>query len=129
MPKVQRKRPVCSPLEAAERVDPIDEAMDVEFFKALADPTRARILAVIIKSGRRCTVSEVAEACHVDFSVVARHLARLSRAGALCSAKEGRLVYYEPCCGDLARRLHRLAETIEVWCPNIEGGGRCSGKP
>ncbi|MCB9833971.1 MAG: winged helix-turn-helix transcriptional regulator [Planctomycetes bacterium] len=121
------KKPSCSPREAANRVDPLDEALDVELFKALSDPTRARILAVLIKSGRRCSVTEVAEACHVDFSVVARHLAKLARAGALCSAKEGREVWYSPCCGDLAMRFRRLAESIAVWCPNIPNGGSCGG--
>ena len=80
-----RRRPVAAPLtprHAAARKGPIDAALDADLFKALGDPTRLQLLACLAKCARPCSVSEVADCCHVDLSVVSRHLALLQRAGA-----------------------------------------------
>ena len=49
-----------------------DRALDAELFKALSDPTRLKLLACLAKCSRMCSVTEVAECCSVDFSVVSR---------------------------------------------------------
>jgi DNA-binding transcriptional ArsR family regulator len=110
----------ASPRQAARRRAAVDRRLDPAFFKALADPTRVRILACLIKCGRPCSVSEVAECCAVDFSVVARHLALLARAGVLAVEKTGRTVWYHARCGELAGRLRGLADAIDEWCPTCE---------
>ncbi|MCA9245173.1 MAG: helix-turn-helix transcriptional regulator, partial [Phycisphaerales bacterium] len=71
----------------------MDRQLDTDLFKALGDPTRARLLACLLKCGRPCSVTEVAECCAVDFSVVARHLGLLARVGVLDSEKKGRTVW------------------------------------
>ena len=94
MTQINKYRPT-SPKQAARRAGRIDQALDVELFKALSDPTRVRLLACLAKCGRVCSVTEVAECCSVDFSVVSRHLAMLADAGVLESDKQGRTVFYQ----------------------------------
>lgn len=91
----------------------MDALLDPAVFKALADPTRAGLLACLIKCGRPCTVSEIAECCSVDVSVVSRHLAALARAGLLDAAKQGRTVSYAVRAEHLCATLRALADAIE----------------
>lgn len=127
-------KPPASPRHAARRRAAVDKLLDPDLFKALADPTRLKLLACLIKCGRRCSVTEVAECCSVDFSVVARHLALLARAGLLDAEKEGRTMWYAPRCNTLCAHLRNLADAVEEWCgtgsccdPNADGtnGGPC----
>ena len=105
----------ATPKQAARRRGRLDRLLDVEVFKALGEPTRARLLACLIKCGRPCSVTEVAECCSIDFSMVARHLAALARAGLLGSRKEGRTVWYAAASPELAARFRALADAIDEW--------------
>ncbi|MFG0283078.1 MAG: ArsR/SmtB family transcription factor [Phycisphaerales bacterium JB039] len=107
------KQPPASPRHAARRRAPVDRLLDPELFKALADPTRVRLLACLVKCARPCSVSEVAECCSVDFSVVARHLTLLARAGVLAADKQGRTVWYAPRTADLTAHLRQLADALD----------------
>jgi DNA-binding transcriptional ArsR family regulator len=100
----------------------LDQLLDPKLFKAVAEPTRAALLCAMIKCGRECTVTEAAAATSVDFSVVARHLAALARAGMLEVRRSGREVWYRPRCMELCDRLRRLIAAIEEWCPNQTTG-------
>ncbi|MCA9281903.1 MAG: winged helix-turn-helix transcriptional regulator [Phycisphaeraceae bacterium] len=102
-----------SPKQAAQCCSPVDTLLDPELFKALCDPTRALILACLIKCARPCAVSEIAECCAVDTSVVSRHLATLARAGLLDSAKQGRTVSYAARADHLSRTLRALADAVD----------------
>ncbi|MDQ7013100.1 MAG: metalloregulator ArsR/SmtB family transcription factor [Planctomycetota bacterium] len=106
-----------SPRQAARKKAAIDRMLDPELFKALADPTRLKLLACVLKCGRGCSVTEVAACCSVDFSVVARHLSVLARAGLLSATKDGRTVWYAPRGDALAERFRRLADAIDEWTP------------
>jgi ArsR family transcriptional regulator, arsenate/arsenite/antimonite-responsive transcriptional repressor len=119
-----RGRRPLSPKQAAACCWPIDGLLDPELFKGLCDPTRAKLLGCLIKCGRACSVSEVAECCAVDFSVVSRHLQLLERAGVLESVKLGRTVFYAVKFVHLCRTLRGLADAIEECCP---AGGACAG--
>src|SRR5271154_3181711 len=83
-----------TPKQAAACCGPIDDLLDPELFKGLCDPTRLSLLGCLAKCGRPCSVSELAECCSVDFSVVSRHLALLERSGIVESSKDGRTVFY-----------------------------------
>ena len=102
-----------SPRQAARRRAPVDSLLDADLFKALADPTRLQLLRCLLKCRRACSVSEVAECCEVDFSVVARHLGQLARAGVLEARKEGRTVWYNARCEALASTFRDLAASID----------------
>jgi ArsR family transcriptional regulator len=98
----------------------VDDRLDLELFKALADRTRLRTLSCLIKCGRPCSVTEVAESCEVDFSVVNKHLKILAAAGVLRAEKQGRTVWYAARCGELCDRLASLVDAIAEWCPNLQ---------
>lgn len=124
MTQVRKRRPPATPKHAAACCRPIDDLLEPELFRALSDPTRLSLIACIAKCARGCSVGEVAECCSVDFSVVSRHLALLSRAGVLEAEKEGRTVFYRVRYADLARTLRALAGAIEECAPakNAKGG-------
>ncbi len=63
-----------------------------EFLKALADPTRVRIMD-LLRTGEKC-VCEIFPAIGGRQSNTSRHLAILRRAGLVRSRKQGVSVYY-----------------------------------
>jgi ArsR family transcriptional regulator len=129
--QVRRRRP-RTPKQASTRGGPIDDLLDPELFKALCDPTRAKLLGCLAKCARACSVTEVAECCSVDFSVVSRHLQLLERVGILGSSKEGRTVSYAVKYGHLCQKLRGLADALEQCCPADQAteceGGCCGNR-
>jgi ArsR family transcriptional regulator len=107
----------------------IDERLELELFRALSDPTRLVVLSCLVKCGRPCSVSEVAECCEVEFSVVNKHMKVLAAAGILSAEKTGRTVWYAARCGDLCRRFARLIDAVAEWCPNLPEPGRKASGP
>jgi DNA-binding transcriptional ArsR family regulator len=118
------KRLPLTPKLAVDCCGPIDDLLDPEFFKGLCDPTRLTLLGCLSKCGRPCSVSEIADCCSVDFSVVSRHLALLERAGIVESTKEGRVVFYAVKYGDVAGKLRSLAVALESYRPGASSGGK-----
>lgn len=102
-----------SPRQAVRRRARFDRLLDPELLKALAEPTRARLLSCLLKCGRPCSVTEVAECCSVDFSMVSRHLATMARAGLLTAEKQGRTVWYAANGPALAAHFRDLADSID----------------
>lgn len=125
MTQVRKRSRPATPKQAAKCCGPIDDLLDAELFKALGDKTRVSLISCIAKCGRGCSVSEVAECCSVDFSVVSRHLALLARAGVLEATKEGRTVFYRVRYAELARSLRSLASAFDD-C-NQGNKGCCDG--
>jgi ArsR family transcriptional regulator len=125
---VSKRRRPRSPAQASAVRRPIDRLLDPDLFKALCDPTRARLVACLAKCGRPCSVTEVAACCAVDFSVVSRHLSTLARAGIVEATKEGRVVRYEVRYARVCAALRGLADAIDECCPAgrpTEGGCGC----
>ncbi|HEX4056438.1 MAG TPA: metalloregulator ArsR/SmtB family transcription factor [Tepidisphaeraceae bacterium] len=121
MTQISNRRPL-TPKLAAGCCDPIDDLLEPELFKGLCDPTRLNLLGCLSKCGRACSVSEVADCCSVDFSVVSRHLAILERAGIVESTKKGRTVFYTVKYGDLSAKLRALADAVESYDPSSNRG-------
>ena len=121
MTQVSNRLP-STPKRAAACCSPMDDLLDAELFKALGDPTRLNMLSCLARCRRRCSVSEIAECCSVDFSVVSRHLAILQRAGVVESTKEGRTVFYTVMYDTLGRRFAALAKAIARYAPESNGG-------
>lgn len=69
--------------------------MDAEarFFKALSDPTRLRIAAILALEGEVC-VCNLAGALAVRDFHISRHLAVLRAAGIVATRREGTWVHY-----------------------------------
>ena len=91
--------------------------MQPAFFKALADPNRIAMLTRLAACCRACTVSEIAECCPVNVSVVSRHLAMLRDADVLEARKQGKQVYYTVRYSELVNSLRQIADAIEACCP------------
>ncbi len=120
-----------TPKQAARKRAAFDRLLEPEMLKALAEPTRARLLSCLLKCGRPCSVTEVAECCSIDFSMVARHLGTLARAGLLTSEKKGRTVWYSANSQSLATHFRDLADAIDELAPQdgcvSEGDCGCCG--
>jgi len=116
------------PKRAAQKREKIDKLLDRELFKALADPKRARVMACLIKCARPCSVSEVAECCSVDFSMVARQLSALAKAGLLDGNKEGRTMWYTAKNKHLSETFHAIADSIYEWNSNPCTDGSCRSR-
>src|SRR6516225_8750575 len=90
------------------------------FFKALAHPTRIRILELLVHGGR--TVYELQEALALEQATVSQQLAVLRNQGIVNAEKEGLTVRYslrDPLVGELlevARRIfnNHLVTTREL---------------
>ncbi|MFG0257107.1 MAG: ArsR/SmtB family transcription factor [Phycisphaerales bacterium JB043] len=111
----QQKAP--TPRQAIRRRARLDRLLDPEMLKALAEPTRARLLSCLLKCRRACSVTEVAECCEIDFSMVARHLSTMARAGLLTSEKKGRTVWYSADGETLSEHFRALADAVDELTP------------
>lgn len=122
-----------TPRQASRRRSSFDRLIEPEMLKALAEPTRVQLLSCLLKCGRPCSVTEVAECCSIDFSMVARHLGTLARAGLLTSEKKGRTVWYSANAQTLATHFRDLADAIDELmpndaCPNENACGCCGSE-
>ena len=97
----------------------IGKAFEPRLFRALSDPTRIAIMALLASERRPFRVSEVAECCPVDLSVVSRHLSVLKDAGILSAEKRGKEVFYCMRHQDLSSSLRDLADAIDSCCPPV----------
>lgn len=113
-----RGRRPATPLQAASRPGRLERRLDPGLFRALHDPTRARLVACLARCGRACSVSELAACCSVDLSVVSRHLRLLERSGVVRARRSGRSVLYAVRYRDLSRALRALAEAFEDCRPD-----------
>lgn len=77
-----------------EELLPSDDQVDlaVEVFRMLADPTRVRILWVLLETER--SVNEIVEILAKPQSAVSQHLAKLRLARLVLPRKEGIQVFY-----------------------------------
>ncbi len=87
--------------------------LHVDFFRALADPTRLTVLGRLARARGPLTVSEVADCCGVHLSGVSRHLGLLRQAGIVISRREGRQVKYELDRSTLCGALRSFADALE----------------
>jgi DNA-binding transcriptional ArsR family regulator len=85
------------------------QSFKAQFFRALAHPTRIRILEILV-AGRR-TVQELQEELALDQPIVSQQLAVLRHQGIVSTQKDGLSVQYtlrDPLVGallDVARRI------------------------
>jgi len=80
----------------------------VQLFRALADPTRLRILNLV--AHREICVCQIVEALGLGQSKVSRHLAYLRNAGLVEDRRDGLWMYYS-----LAQPMGRLHEQVVEW--------------
>ena len=91
----------------------------VETFKALADPTRARIVLILTQSER--SVGDLVELLEAQQSTVSRHLAVLRAARLVQTRRETTHIYYrlsDAHVGDLVRQAFSHAEHEHLGLPD-----------
>jgi ArsR family transcriptional regulator len=94
---------------AGERAAGELQTFKAQFFRALAHPTRIRMLEILVRGGR--TVQELQEAVTLDQSTVSQQLAVLRNQGIVSAQKQGLSVRYtlrDPLVAellDVARRI------------------------
>jgi DNA-binding transcriptional ArsR family regulator len=73
-----------------------------EWFRALADPTRVQIVALLAQHGKAVTVGELTAALPVGQSTVSHHLAALAAVGFVHVERRGTSSLYavNPACVD-----------------------------
>lgn len=83
----QRAQPLPSEV-AQQRVE-----VTVKFFRGLTDPTRLRIVELLLDQGEK-NVSELVEVLGQPQSRISSHLACLRWCGYVTSRREGKYIYY-----------------------------------
>lgn len=69
--------------------------MDVlEHFKGLADPTRLRIMKLLVMRRNELCVCHLTSALALPQSTISRHLSILRSAGLVTARREGKWIYY-----------------------------------
>lgn len=91
-----------------------------KFFKALCDPNRLFLLNHLVNCKKARTVSEIADLCTVDLSVVSRHLKALKEAGIIESERKGKQVFYRVRARQVVASLRAIADVIEASCGKDE---------
>jgi DNA-binding transcriptional ArsR family regulator len=99
----------------------LDSAFDPALFRALAEPTRIELLAVLMRAGGEANVSEIARSLPIDTSVVSRHLRELVRAGVLDAERRGRERWYRLRYDPLIDHFRELVRQLEA----IRDGRAC----
>ena len=87
---------------------------DDELWSAIADPSRRRVLDLVVSSGE---VSASWLAGHVPFSrqAVSKHLVVLEEAGLVSRRKQGREVLYQVDADRLDRAIRAMADVAAQW--------------
>src|SRR5262245_47265016 len=85
------------------------QTFKAQFFRALAHPTRIRILEILVRGGR--TVQELQEALALEQPIVSQQLAVLRNQGIVNAEKEGLAVRYslrDPLVSNLLEVARRI---------------------
>lgn len=89
-------------------------SVDDELWSALGDPTRRRVLDLLLAGGNR-TVTALSQQLPVTRQAVAKHLAVLDRAGLVHARPSGRETRYDVDEAQLARAAAQLAAVGSAW--------------
>ena len=88
--------------------------IDDELWAALGDPTRRRLLDVLLVNGSG-TATSLSDNLPVTRQAVAKHLVVLERAELVVSRKDGREVRYGVNEAQFARAVEQLASVGAAW--------------
>ncbi len=104
----------------AEALTALEDALDSDFLRALAEPARVAIIRVLIVGGAM-DIGEIAAELPQERSVVSRHLKTLAGAGLVRVERDGRHRRYTLAPATFVGRLEQILRTtrrcIAVCCP------------
>jgi len=84
-----------------------------QVFESLADPSRLRLLNVLIHTGEVCVCELVQALCLPQYSV-SRHLQKLVGAGLVQARRQGKWIYYG-LTGSLKLYQRALMRAVVLW--------------
>jgi ArsR family transcriptional regulator len=101
----------------------MDEFRFAEVFKALADPTRMKILSLLRARGKSCCeligrneaglcACDIEQAVGLSQAAVSHHMGLLRRAGLVEAEKRGRWIYYRRSEAALTRLADAIAKVV-----------------
>jgi DNA-binding transcriptional ArsR family regulator len=96
-----------------------DESIDEELWAAVADPSRRRVLDLIV-GGAEATPTALAGELPFTRQAVAKHLAVLERAGLIEGHRHGREVRYVIRTDGLTAATHAMARAAAQWDKRLE---------
>ena len=88
--------------------------IDDELWSAIGDPTRRRMLDLLLTNGGG-TATSLSDQLPVTRQAVAKHLGVLDRAGLVHSTPSGRERRYTVDEDQLARAISQLSDVTEAW--------------
>lgn len=89
-----------------------------ELFQVLADPTRLRVMRLMVVTGEEACLCELVDSLLEPQYKLSRHVKALRQAGLLTSTKDGRWVYHR-----LVRDLPHLETLYEMLLRLPDAGG------
>jgi DNA-binding transcriptional ArsR family regulator len=98
-----------------QRVPLLSNDDQLEMLRALADPTRLRILDMLVEEERYAR--EIVEALDIAQSAVSRHLSQLERAGLVSVRPSGGMKYYSLHPDAIQRLSHSLVRRFSAARP------------
>ena len=88
--------------------------LQVDMFRALADPVRLELVQRLACTSGPATVTELSGCCGTHLSGVSRHLATLREAGVVVAEKHGREMRYRLAVDSISGTLRGLADAIDA---------------
>ncbi|WP_255991041.1 ArsR/SmtB family transcription factor [Chitinolyticbacter albus] len=104
---------VCQTEAVTGAIATLCDDLESGLFKALSEPTRQRIVSILLQHGR-LNVLQIKEYCPQDRSVISRHLKFLRESGVVVHMQEGRYAYYELNGFGIIITLRRILEQMQV---------------
>ena len=92
----------------------VADAVDDDLWSAIGDPTRRRMLDLLLVDGHG-TATSLSEQLPVTRQAVSKHLTVLDRAGLVRSTPAGREKHYRVDDAQLARAVAQLASVTSAW--------------
>ena len=87
---------------------------DDDLWEAMADPTRRKLLDLLVARGQATTTTLTAD-MPVSRQAISKHLALLQRVGLIDAHREGREVRYQVRAQRLAEATGALSEVADRW--------------
>jgi DNA-binding transcriptional ArsR family regulator len=99
---------------------PVAESVDDDLWSAIGDPTRRRMLDLLLIAGGDGTATTLSQQLPVSRQAVAKHLGVLDRVGLVRSAPAGRERRYRVDDVQLARAVAQLASVGSAWDARLQ---------
>ncbi len=87
---------------------------DDELWSAIADPSRRRVLDLLVRNGEE-TASSLSEQVPFSRQAVSKHLVVLEHAGLVSHRKQGREVLYQVNAARLDHATQAMAQVAQDW--------------